>query len=436
MKKLSLILVVCISMLIVSCATIREPIPVNKKVTLTQAEIQSLEQTEDNATEVKYLSITEEQKGTATHPLVSNVFVETDIRAVLMDISTQSGVNIIPDNTVEGSVSLTLNNVSLEKAFDMILYPGGYKYRYVQDGNYYIVGKSLPENSSFDALTVTKVIKTNRGAEKVLSQLSSFFQSFVKADGQTITITATPDMINRIERDIALIDKSKRLIEISAQFVMVEWSKGVNLGVQWSDINLSAIGIADIIKGGATAMSSNLTSSLSAFLSSNGYDTKIKTIAEPRIVVEDGEKAELNITEEHLFLILSGGGAAYNYFTTKEVSVGIKLKVQPFVTRDGQVRLAINPEVADIIGEREFKSNGGPSQKLPIIARRSTQTTLKVQNGETIAIGGLITKMDQNKKSGIPFFRKIPLVGFVFGSQNKAAKETELVIFITSRVIG
>lgn len=432
-----IIVVVIISTFIVSCAAVREPISGIKKTTLTQEQIANLEQDEELEIEMKYQSLIEEQKGdTLKQPRITNIYVDMDIRAVLMDISTQTGINIVSDNAVEGSVSLSLENVSLEKAFDMILYPGGYKYRYVADGKYYIVGKSLPENSSFDALTVTRTIKTNRGAEKILTQISPYYQSFVKADGQVITITATPDIVNRLERDISLIDKTKRLVEISAQFVMVEWEKGTNLGMQWSDINLSAIGIADIIKGGATAMSSNLTSGLSAFLSSNGYDTKIKTIAEPRIVVEDGEKAELNITEEHLFLILSGGGAAYNYFTTKEVSVGIKLKVQPFVSRDGQIRLNVNPEVADIIGEREFKSNGGPSQKLPIIARRSTETTLKVQNGETFAIGGLITKSEQTKKSGIPFFRKIPIIGFIFGNKGESKKETELVIFLTPKVIG
>jgi type IV pilus assembly protein PilQ len=429
--------IVFVSALIVSCAAVREPIATTKKPTLTKEEIKSLESKEELAVEAKYQALIDQQAGDTIHqPRVSNIYVEMDIRAALMDLATQTGINIIPDNTVEGSVSLSLENVPLEKAFDMMLYPGGYKYRYIPDGKYYIVGKSLPENSSFDDLTITKTIKTNRGAEKTLSQISPYYQPYVKADGQVITITATPDVANRLERDIALIDKTKRLVEISAQFVMVEWSKGTNLGMQWSDLNLSAAGIADILKGGTTA-SANLASGLTAFLSSNGYDAKIKTIAEPRIVVEDGEKAELNITEEHLFLILSGGGAAYNYFTTKEVSVGIKLKVQPFVTReDGQIRLIVNPEVADIIGEREFKSNGGPSQKLPIIARRSTETTLKVQNGETFAIGGLITKAEQTKKSGIPFFRKIPVIGFIFGNKNESKKETELVIFLTPKVIG
>lgn len=432
MKKSLFLVVLIMSILMVGCKTIHEALPTYERTTLTQQDVKNLEMTEDSLSQAKYLAVSNIQT-VGNQNLVNNIYVESDVKAVLLDIASQTGVNIIPDNTVEGSVTLTLKDVPLERAFDMIFYPGGYRYRYIKEGNYYIVGKSLPENSSFDALTTTKVIKTNRGADKVLSQLSPFFQTFVKADGQTITITASPDVINRIERDISLVDKSKRQIEISAKFMMIEWEKGVNLGIQWSDINLNALGIANLLKGGG--LSGSLTASLGLVLKANGYDTKITSVAEPRITVEEGENAELNITEEHLFLILSGGGAAYNYFTTKEVAVGVKLKVQPFVTRDGQIRLNVNPEVSDIVGQTEFKQANGPTQMLPIIARRSTETVMKIQNGETVAIGGLMTKSSSNKKSGIPFFRKIPVVGSVFGNSNKWKKETELVVFITAKVI-
>ena len=436
-KLFKFLLVLALTFLTLSCGTVYEPISVIRKQSLSAEEIAQLEDDEESAILARYDSLLSQGTSTdASIPKISNIYVDADIRSVLMDIATQIDVNIIPDNTVEGSVSLILNEVELERAFAMILYPGAYKYRYIPEGNYYIVGKSLPDNSSFDALTITKTIKTNRGAEKVISQISKHYLPYLKADGQVITITATPDIINRLERDISFIDKARRLVEITAQFVMLEWDKGSNIGIQWSDINLAAMGITDIAKGSSTSLSSNVTAGLNAFLSSHGYDTKIQTIAEPRIVVEDGEKAELNITEEHLFLILSGGGAAYNYFTTKEVSVGIKLKVQPFVSRNGEIRLNINPEVADIIGERDFKSNGGPSQKLPIIARRSTETTLKVKNGETFATGGLITKSELSKGGGIPLLRKIPIIGYLFGAREKKEKETELIIFITPKIIG
>lgn len=434
MKNLGIFIVLFLSILVMGCATQRESIPLTKKPTLSWDEIRQLDKQEQTPASNQ---IAEDTIEAELAPRVNNFWAEgTNLRKALSDMKEQTGVNIIYSDDVQGTVNLEVTDLPLELALKMVLSSGGYKYRYMPKGNYYLVGRSFPDGLNFDQLTITRTIKTNRSGEDVLSQLSPYFQEFAKSSGQAITITASPDVVNRIESDIAMIDKSRRQIEISAKFVMVEWDKGSNLGMQWGDLDLAAAGLGNISNAASNVFSMDFASNLSSFLSANGYKAEVKTMAEPRVVVEDGELAELNISEEHLFLILSGGGAAYNYFTTKEVEVGIKLKVQPFLTRDEKLSLDIRPEVADIIGEREFKSNGGPTQKLPIIARRSTETKLKVENGETIAIGGLITKTEKTKKSGIPLFRSIPGLGILFGSKDTQTKETELVIFITSRVVG
>lgn len=414
-------------------------IPVEAKPTLTKDQIKTLENEETKGAQDTYQTfIDDENKQLVTQPTVSNVFVETDVRAALTDIATQSGMNIIPDLTVEGSVSVTLDKVPLETALKMLLYPGGYKFKYVKEGNYYLVGRTLPENSSFDALTITKVIKTNRSAEKVVSQISEHYKPYIQSgkDGNLITLNGPADVVSRIERDIKLVDVARRQIEISAKFVMVQWEKGYNLGMNWGDISLDATGLAALVKGAAAGLSSNLSSGLSNFLATSGYKANVNVMAEPRIVIEDGSDGELKITEEHMFMILSGGGMAYNYFTTKDVSVGIVMKVTPVVARDGMIRLQLSPEISDIIGETEFKS-GGSTQKLPIISRRSTTTTIKVENDQTIAIGGLVMKSKKTTERGLPLLRHIPLFGkMIFGGKQSEEKDSELVIFITSKIIG
>jgi type II secretory pathway component GspD/PulD (secretin) len=154
------------------------------------------------------------------------------------------------------------------------------------------------------------------------------------------------------------------------------------------------------------------------------------------VVVEDGSEGEIKITREDLFLILSGGGQFYNYFTTKDVETGVIMKVKPFISRDGILRLVLKPEISDIIGEREFKISGSGSQKLPIIARRSETTTVRVENGKTIAIGGLLMQEKRTKTKGVPGLSSMPVVGsLLFGGVENSEKDVELVIFITPRVI-
>lgn len=415
-----------------------KPLPAKDQPTLTAEQIRGLSAAESKEAEERLSQMAQEEaERLASQPKVSNVFVETEIKQVLLDISTQTKTNILADESVQGSVSVTLDNVPLETALEMVLFSGGFKYLHVAGKNYYRVGKAIPENSSFDKLSVTRVVKTNQEAQKVAERISEHYKPYVSLakEGNSLTLTGPEDVIRRLESDIALIDRVKRQIEISARFVLVQWEKGSNLGMQWGDINLDAVGVGNLAKG-LSSLTGSLTATLSSLLEANGYRAKVEIIAEPRVIVEDGSEGEIKITREDLFLILSGGGQFYNYFTTKDVVTGVVMKVKPFISRDGVLRLVLNPEISDIIGEREFKMAGNGSQKLPIIARRSEITTVSVENGKTIAIGGLLMKEKKSKSKGLPGLSSIPLIGsFLLGGEENSQKDTELVIFITPRVI-
>ena len=253
-------------------------------------------------------------------------------------------------------------------------------------------------------------------------------------DGNSLTLTG-PDDVLTDWNGTSPQSTRQRQIEISARFVLVQWEKGTNLGMTWGDINFDA-STGKFAKGLVASFTGNIAASITNMLETNGYKAKVDIVAEPRVVVEDGGEGEIKITREDLFLILSGGGAMYNYFTTKDVETGVMMKVKPFISRDGILRLVLKPEISDIIGEREFKINGSGSQKLPIIARRSETTTVRVENGKTIAIGGLLMQEKRTKSKGIPGLSSIPLLGsFLMGGVENSEKDVELVIFITPRVI-
>jgi len=413
-------------------------LPTKPKVTLTQEEIKELEMAETRKADEEALVLAKlESQKLSKQPRVSNVFVEADIRTVLMDIATQTGINIIPDESIEGTVSADLENVPLETALRMVLYPGGYSFRYVEEGNYYIVGSAIPESPSFESLSETKVVKTNIEAEKVVERLSEYFMPYVMVSkgGNTVALSGPPKILDRIERDVKKIDRARRQIEIGVEFVVIQWEKATNLGMQWGDIDLGGSGTANFAKGLSVAYASDVVAGLKNVVKMRDKRAHVHVKAQPRIVVADGEPAEIKLTEEHLFLIMSGGGAYYSYFTTKEVEVGMKLKVVPFIARDGEISVKIEPEISDIIGEREFKVGDNGSQRLPIIARRSANTNVKIKNGETITIGGLIMNTKKETGQGIPVLSSIPLLNLFFGTKQKIEKDVELVIFITPRII-
>jgi len=423
-----------------------ETLPTKPQPTLTSEQIRQLDIAEEQEAARLFLEIKKKERARLElQPKVTNLFTEADLRQVLLDFATQAGINIIVDESVQGTISASFENVPLEVALSQVLSAGGFKFRCVESGShvYYLVGLPIPENPNFNELSATRVIKTNQEAVKVAEQISDFYKPYVfpSKTGNTLTITGPGEILDRLEWDIALIDRTKRQIEISARFVMVQWEEGSNLGMQWGDINLDASGLGDFLKGSVPMFSGNIAAGLSNLLSINGYKAKVDIIAEPRITIEDGSEGKLKITREDLFLILSGGGSYYNYFTTKDVSTGVILDVQPFITRDGMLRLIIEPEISDIIAEREFKmsgtgGNGSIGQKLPVIARRGATTTVKIENGKTVAIGGLLMQEKREKNKGVPKLSEMPIIGHFLGSEEDSSKDSELVIFITPRVVG
>lgn len=446
-RKIFYVFFILAIFLLTGCMTYHFPefekVPKKPEIpTVTWEDILAQEQAEkEKAEQESALAREAEEKRLALQPKVSNIFVEADIRAALMDIATQTSINIITDESVQGTVSAELNNVPLETALKMILYPGGFTFKKVKD--YYLVGLADPGNPSFKDLSQTKVIRTNIPASEVAERLSEHFQPYYNVNqegGNTITLTGPLEIISRLEEDIKKVDRSKRQIEISALITDIQWEKGRNIGTDWGDIALNASGSASFAKDVEFTWSADLAAAVFNTVKTIDRRARVDVRANPKVVTSDGEPAEIKLTQEHYFLILSGGGVYYYYYTSQKVDVGVVLKVTPVITRDGEIYLNIQPEVSDVIGEREFKV-AETIQKLPIINRRTENTSVKVKNGETITIGGLYmqSKKKVDKRLGIPLIggilSHIPLLNFFFRGTESLEKDSELVIFITPRII-
>ncbi|NLJ86133.1 MAG: secretin, partial [Firmicutes bacterium] len=134
-------------------------------------------------------------------PLVTIMFFDTDLREALSEISLQTGVSIIADQTVNGRVTVDLVDIPIEKALRMILFSGGLSYRKVDD--FYFVGLPDPRNTTFGALVETEIIQLkNVQAQEILDQLPAFLTTYVKgtATGDVLTISAPPIELERIKQ--------------------------------------------------------------------------------------------------------------------------------------------------------------------------------------------------------------------------------------------
>jgi len=154
-----------------------------------------------------------------------------------------------------------------------------------------------------------------------------------------------------------------------------------------------------------------------------------RLLANPRISVIDGEDASIFIGDLLRFRVLQSVTSGGNeQFTVQEVPVGIALLVRPHVHPDGNVTLKVHPVVSTVT------SFVGP-ERIPQTATREADSTIRMKDGETVVIGGLMREEDITIMSKVPGLGDLPLIGKLFQNKNSSKRKSEVTVFLTARVM-
>jgi type II secretory pathway component GspD/PulD (secretin) len=363
-------------------------------------------------------------------PKITNIFIEADIRQVLRDISTQAKIPIICDDTVRGVITVELEEVELEKALEMVLAPGGYVFKKIE--NYYLVGSPDVDNPTFRLLSETEYITPNYiKAEDIPRLLSRHFLEYIQVDAKsnTLAITAPRQIIERIKKDIACIDKPAPQIMIEAMVIELSEEARKTLGIDWTTMEWS--------DKFTIAKSKEFDYSITGAYSIKGLFNIIDTLvkegkaeikATPRLLTTNAQKASIYVGKEE-YLPLITGRPGYEYTRLEEVKVGVNLEITPYIAKEkDEITVEIEPQVSEVIGKG--------LEGYPIVSKRSVKTIVCVKDGQTIIIGGLLEKTKATRKIRIPILSKIPLIGnLLFSHTHTTLEETEVMIFITPHIL-
>ena len=167
---------------------------------------------------------------------------------------------------------------------------------------------------------------------------------------------------------------------------------------------------------------------LSAFLNALKTDTRFNVLSTPKIFTSNNTQAEINISQRVPFVVSqrtdANGNITYNYDFE---DVGIVLTVTPRITAGGYVTMDVSQTANDLQGFTSFNA--------PIVNQRQAQTTVAVKDGETIILGGIIRSTVSSTVKKIPLLGDIPLLGQIFRSTDKSNQKTELLVFLSPRVV-
>ncbi len=389
-----------------------------------------------NATELKpdLNGIDEQQK-----PLVTNMFYDTSIRQAFTDIATQTGVIIVPDMSVQGIVTCELKDVPLEKALEIVAATGGYVVKKM-DG-YYLIGSPSSKAPNFQTLGIADVVISTLKfnylkAEDAKGLLPEPYTDYIQANKNRneICVTAPRGIAEKILSNLRDADKPPRQIMLDAKIVELTSDAKEQLGIDWQwewqhpspgDNTRTGTAAFDMTENAIElgyATTAEFTKSLSLTLALLCQNDSATIVANPRVTAMDGKKAEIKVTTEEYFKITTGP-ATYAYATIQTIESGITLEMTPRIGTGDEITLEVSPEVSDVVGVG--------SEGLPKITRRKATTTVRVKNGGTVVIGGMVNNTVHNMVSKVPLLGDVPILGYLFKSTEEEKSTRDILIFIT-----
>jgi general secretion pathway protein D len=268
-------------------------------------------------------------------------------------------------------------------------------------------------------------------------------------------------VIKAIPYDYQIIKHTIQQLDIFTQQVLIEvfigevtLSGDTEYGVEWALLgDRASIGgykgtdkaEMDFGTGGlGTDLENNLgrgftyrfdSDRLQAFIMAQASKNKLKVLSRPQIMVEDNQKAHIEVGQEVPIITSEYVPMEQEETTSTSRSIeyrstGVILDVTPRINENGLVTIEINQEISEAQG---VVSSGIQS---PVITNRKAETSVAVSDGQTIIIGGIIKDQSSESVSGVPLLSDIPLIGYMFSDTKQKHEKTELIITITPHVVA
>ncbi|BAX60333.1 secretin N-terminal domain-containing protein [Burkholderia stabilis] len=376
---------------------------------------------------------------------VSLQFRDANVRMVFEALSRTSGLNVIFDRDVRADLKTTIfvQNASLQDTVDMILLQNQLDKKQMNANTLFIYPATPAKELEYQELKVRTFQLSNVDAKQVQSLLKSLLkvkEAVIDEHANTVTIRGTPDMIKVADEMIAAQDLPEPEVMLEVEVLEVSHERMSQLGINWpNSFTVSTPSTANTW-GVLHHLPINAlnVSGLSATADFKLTDTDANLLASPRIRTRNKEKARIMIGDKVPVISSSSTPSTSGPSFTQMIQyldVGIKLEVEPQVYRDGDVGIKLNLEVSNITNTIQSSNSQGLNSLAYQIGTRSASTSLRLRDGETQIMGGLISDEDRRNANKVPGLGQLPLLGRLFSDHEGDHKKTEIVLQITPHIV-
>lgn len=374
----------------------------------------------------------------------------TPLMDVLAVLSEKSGLNIVASMDVETSeISIHLTNTPVEEALNLIVRAAGLGYERIGDSILVAEPSQLTEETGFSSY----VIEVEYADAFELVPLVEKVADKVAADpgGNRLVVVATPGMIDQVRDIIQELDVPPVQIMLETEVIEVSTDNMYELGIDWDKITSQTVIFAEPnIDGSAPGQSETdavpedmpfigrgldldkvyrQAKALEIALDLLQQDGSARVLSHSKLATLNNRTAEIHIGDVIPYSVsnLTTGGVVETQ--VEKERVGVSVDVTPRAAGDGHITVMVEPNVSNIVGFR------GPNDEYPWTKERTAKTQVRIMDGQTFMIAGLLSEEETETISKVPLLGDIPVLGYLFRHSANQIKKADLIIKITPRIV-
>ena len=372
-------------------------------------------------------------------------FRDAPIRTVFELISRQTGLNFIFDKEVQQDTRTTVfvRDTTIDEVIRFVLVTNQLDRKVLNDNTILIYPNTPAKTRDYKDLVVRSFYLANADVKQTANMVRQLVKTrdlFIDEKLNLLVMRDTPEAIRVAEKLISNQDKGEPEVMLEVEVLEVGSNLLTNLGIQWpGSVGIGvtgAEGVAGKITGTeAKSFNSGLVrvtvpDPMVAF-NLRQQVGRNNILANPRIRAKNREKARIHIGDKVPVITTTAGATGFVSESVNYLDVGLKLEVEPQVFLEDDVGIKVGLEVSNI--SQQIKTSSGTIAYQ--VGTRNTSTSLRLRDGETQVLAGLISNEDRRTTNQVPGLANLPVAGRLFQNKDETNNKTEIVLLITPRVI-
>lgn len=363
---------------------------------------------------------------------------DANIKVVFEALSRATGINFILDKDVRPDTKATIfvKQMPIENAIEMVLTSNGLQKKVLSENSVLIYPSNAQKLKDYQDLIIRSFYLNNTSAKQVATLLKTMLKTrdiFIDERLNMIVIRDTPEVIRIAEKLVRANDLADPEVMLDIEVLEVSRNRLQELGIVYPNQ------LAVLSSGGTLTLDAlkhinetNIGVSPNPAINFKKNSGDFNLLSNPRIRVKNNEKANILVGDKVPIITTTSTANVGISESVTYVDVGLKLDVQPRITLDDFVNIKVGLEVSSL-GDKTVTTNGAT---VYTIGTRNANTILRLKDGETQILAGLILDDERKSASKLPGLGDIPLIGRLFSNQEDKKNKTEIVLAITPRIIS